>query len=58
MGQLLALKALGNKDIINQVKKVESYQERKGCIIVTEPHNNGVYVYDSTNVLFLLNIEM
>lgn len=58
MGQLLMLKTLGDKNIISKVKKVEAYQERKGCTIIAEAHDNGMYVYDGTNVLFLLNIVL
>jgi hypothetical protein len=58
MSQLLMLKSLGRKDIINQVRKVEKYQDNKGCAITTEVHDNGILVYDASNSEFLLNIQL
>jgi hypothetical protein len=58
MELLLSLKALGNKELIRQIKMVEAYQESRDCKIYVETCDDGLYVYDSKNVEFLLRIHI
>ena len=62
MDILLALTkvAVVTKDnkLKEQLRKVFNYIDKKGCRITTEIEDNHIYVYDVTNLEYLLSIKV
>jgi predicted thioesterase len=62
MSILLTLKIIAikkkDKKLLNTIKVLERYIDRRRCVISAEVYDGGVLIYDTTHNQYVLRIEI